>query len=123
MVGLRTCLALLTSSRSSDITAKAPVVQATGVAVTVTAAVAATAAAFEVALAAVTVAGVGRFAADVVLAINGEATSAFPDKSIQKLFASVRADRRALPKTLARYVIGRAFWMARMRGRSLFVSR
>ena len=56
---------------------------------------------FEVAAA---VAGVGRFAASVVVAaVDGKAISAFPDKSIQKLFASLRAARSARPSSLVRY--------------------
>ena len=83
--------------------------------------VAATAAAFEVPAA---VADVGRLAATViVVVVDGKAISAFPDKIIQKLFALLRAARRARPSTLARYSTGRVFWMARTRDRSLFVSR
>jgi hypothetical protein len=85
----------------------------------------ATAATFAVeAAAAAACVGVGRLAAGgTVVIVDGKATSGFPDKSIQNLFASVRAARRARPSTLAWYAIGRAFWMARTRGRSLFVSR
>jgi hypothetical protein len=84
---------------------------------------AATAATLAVEVAAV-VAGVGRFIAAIVVDLDGKATSAFPDKSIQNLFASVRVDRRrAKPSTLARYAMERGFWMVRRRGRSLFVSR
>jgi hypothetical protein len=97
----------------------------------VTVAVVTTGAKFDVAAegvgrlaAAVFVAGVGRFAVSVVVTVvDGKATSAFIDKSIQKLFTSVRTARRARPSTLARYAIGRVFWMARTRGRSLLVSR
>jgi hypothetical protein len=79
---------------------------------------AATAATFAVAV------GVGRFAAAAIVAVvDGKATSGFPDKSNQKLFASVRTARSARPSTLARYAIGRVFWMAQTRGRSRFVSR
>ncbi len=61
-----------------------------------------TAAAFAVDEAAV-VAGGGRFAAAaIVVALDGKATSEFPDISIQRLFALVRAARRARPSTLAR---------------------
>jgi hypothetical protein len=55
-------------------------------------------------------AGVGRFAAAaIVVVLDGKATSVFRDKSIQKLFIWVRADRSARPRTLARYGIGRVF--------------
>jgi hypothetical protein len=76
--------------------------------------------------AAAVIAGVERFAATgtaIVVVLDGKATSAFPDKSIQKIFASVRDARRARPGTLARYTIGRVFWMASRRGRNRFVSR
>jgi hypothetical protein len=70
----------------------------------------AAAAAFVVeaaAAAAVVGVDVGRFvAAAIVVVLKRKATSAFPDKSIQKLFGSVRADRSALPRTLTRYGIG-----------------
>jgi hypothetical protein len=70
------------------------------------------------------VVGVGTLAAAaIVIAVDGKATSAFPDKSIQKELGSVRTARSAQPNTLARYGIGRVFWMARRRGRNLFVSR
>jgi hypothetical protein len=49
---------------------------------------AATAATFAVEVA-VAVAGVGRFAAAAIVVVpGGKATSAFPNKSIQKIFAS-----------------------------------
>jgi hypothetical protein len=104
------------------VAAEAVVVEPVRVAVTATAAVAATAAALEVAVA---VAGVGRLTAGVVVAVavNGKATSAFPDKNIQHRLASVRVATSARPRTLARYAIGRAFWMARTRDRYIFVSR
>jgi hypothetical protein len=102
--------------------ADAPVVEAARVAVrTVTVVVGATGVTLE---AEATVVGVGRFAAAaIVVVLVGKATSAFPDKSVQKLFTSVRVARRALPSTLVRYVIGRLFWMARRRGLSRFVTR
>jgi hypothetical protein len=59
----------------------------------------------------------------VVAVVDGKATSAFPDKSIQNRLGSVRAARRARPSTLARYGIGRVFWMVSRRGRNRFVSR
>jgi hypothetical protein len=75
-------------------------------------AVAATAATFAVEVAAA-VAGVGRFeAAAIVVILDGKETPAFPDKSIQTLFASVRAASSARISTLARCGIGRMFWMA-----------
>jgi hypothetical protein len=84
------------------------------------------AATFAVEGAAAVAAGVGRLAAGVVVAIvvlvDGKATSGFPDKSIQKRLGSLCTARKARPRTLARYVIGRVFWMARRRGRSRFVS-
>ena len=102
-------------------TAEASVVEAARSAVTVTAEVMVTAAVFELALALL---GSRRFvAAAIVAVVDGKATSAFPDKSIQKLFASLRAARRACPSTPVRYGIGRVVWMARTRGRSLFVAR
>jgi hypothetical protein len=59
----------------------------------------------------VAVAGVGRFAAAAIaVVLDGKATSAFPDNSIQKLFTSVRTATSARLSTLARYVIGREFW-------------
>jgi hypothetical protein len=62
---------------------------------------------------------VGRLAATAIVAVlGGKATSAFPVKSIQKLFASLRTARRARPSTPARCGIGRVIWMARTRGRS-----
>jgi hypothetical protein len=68
-------------------------------------------------------AGVGLVAAAAIVAVvDGKATSGFPDKSNQKRLGSVRTARRARPRTLARYVIGRVFWMARRRGRSRFVT-
>mgnify|MGYP000172994726 CR=1 FL=1 len=67
---------------------------------------------------------VGRLAAiKIVAVLDGKATSGFPDKSIQKLFASLRVARRARPSTRVRYEVGRVIWMARTRGRSSFVSR
>jgi hypothetical protein len=48
-------------------------------------------------------------AAAICVAFDGNATSTFPDYNIQELFEVVRADRGALPRTLARYVIGRVF--------------
>jgi hypothetical protein len=45
----------------------------------------------------------------VVAVVDGKATSGLPDKSIQKLFASARVARRACPRTLVRYAIGRVF--------------
>jgi hypothetical protein len=72
----------------------------------------------------VVVAVVERFTAAVIVVVpDRKATSAFPDKSIQNLFASVRTARSAHPSTLARYAIGRVFWMATRRARSRFVSR
>ncbi len=69
-------------------------------------------------------AGVGGFtAAATVVALVAKATSAFPDNSIQTPFASVRIDTSARPRSLARYAIGRDFWMASRRGRSRFVAR
>jgi hypothetical protein len=66
---------------------------------TTEAAIAATSA-VEVVAAAV---GVVRLAAAaIVVVLDGKATSAFPDKSIQKLFAPLRADGSARPRTLAR---------------------
>jgi hypothetical protein len=59
---------------------------------------AATAATFAVEVA-VAAAGVERFAAaTIVVALDGKATSAFPDKKIQKEFASVRADEALFPE-------------------------
>jgi ABC-type sugar transport system ATPase subunit len=56
-------------------------------------------------------------AAAIVVVLDGKATSAFPDKSIQKLFGSVRAARSARPSTLARYGIARVFgWHERAAG-------
>jgi hypothetical protein len=79
---------------------------------------------FAVEVAAV-VAVVGRFAAAtaVFVVLDGNATSTFSDKSIQKLFTSVRVARSARPSTLLRYAIGLVFWMASRRGRNRFVSR
>jgi hypothetical protein len=55
----------------------------------------------------VAVVGVGRLSvAAIVGVLEGNITSIFPDKTIQRRFASLRADRRALPTTLVRYVIG-----------------
>jgi hypothetical protein len=48
-------------------------------------------------------------AAVTVVALDVKVASAFPDESIQKRFASVRAARSALASTWARHVIGRAF--------------
>ena len=66
-----------------------------------------------------------RFGASVIVAVvGGKATSGFPDKSIQKLLiVLVQTARRARPSTLARQVSRRVCWMARTRGRILFVSR
>ena len=67
--------------------------------------------AFEV----TTAVGTGRFAAGIVVAVvGGKVTSAFPDKSIQKLFALVREARRARPRSLVRYaILGEFFgWQA-----------
>jgi hypothetical protein len=50
----------------------------------------------------------------VVVVVDGKETSGFPDKSIQRLFALVRVARRARPRTLVRYAIGRVFWMVQM---------
>jgi hypothetical protein len=63
----------------------------------------------------------GRLAAGAVITVvdGNRATSAFPDKSIQKRLGLVRAERSALPKILARYGIGRICWMARRHGREL----
>jgi hypothetical protein len=63
----------------------------------------------EVAAAPVDVAGSLAIAGVIVALADGKETSGFPDKIIQKLLTSVRADRRARPSTLARYVIGRVF--------------
>jgi hypothetical protein len=55
-------------------------------------------------------AGEGKFAtASIVVLLDGKATSAFPDKNIQNIFALARVDRRARPSNLARYAIGRVF--------------
>jgi hypothetical protein len=79
----------------------------------------ATAATFEVEVAAAIVGVSGRFAVAIVVVPDENATSAFPDKSIQKRLGSVRTARSARPRTLARYGIGRVLCMARTR----FVSR
>jgi hypothetical protein len=72
----------------------------------------------------VAVAGVGMLAAAaIVVLLDGKATYAFPAKSIQKRFGSLRTARSARPSTLAQYAVGRVFWIARRRGRSRFVSR
>jgi uncharacterized Ntn-hydrolase superfamily protein len=52
----------------------------------------------------------GRFAAAaIVVVLDGKATSAFPDKSIQKLFASLRVDRSALPRNWHGMKLGETF--------------
>jgi hypothetical protein len=58
------------------------------------------------------VAGVGTFAAGVFLAVvDRKATSAFPNKSIQKRLLSVRG-RRARPSIFVWFVIGRVWAIA-----------
>jgi hypothetical protein len=90
----------------------------------VTEEIAATASIFVIEVVAMAGVGVGRVIASVVVVVaNGKVTSAFPGKSIQKIFASVRAARSARPITLTRYGIGRVLWMERTRGRNRFVSR
>jgi hypothetical protein len=113
LVGLRTCLALLISSRSNGITFSS---RGTSCRNSLVAAVTATAAAFEVTAA---VPGVGRFAAGMV--VGGKAILAFRHKRSQRPFTLVRAARRALPRTLVRDEIGS--WMASRRGRNRFVSK
>jgi hypothetical protein len=118
-VGLKMCLALLTNSRSSDNSSNRGISSRSSPSSGNSSGD--SSAAFEVAAA---VAGVGRFTAGVVLeVVDGKATSAFPDIIIHTLSGSIRKATSVSPSTLARYVIGRVFWMARTRGRSQFVWR